>query len=611
MISVKAAFTTTMQYIHQSNTYHAQTMRMFRLYHTSISKIYKHLNHSNNEIRVIRIKPGRWEDNISCRLEVVSLDRFFKPRYDTLSYTWGSSADPKQITVNQQDVAISTNLFTALRALRRKHRTVTIWADALCIDQSNNDEKSTQVALMGRIYKQCRQTWVSLGCPDNAWADGAWSPPSRLPEKLGLLKQFVRRAWRALWHHIVLRRSRASRLGVNHISDALRLMQSTQSDPDVDEPSHQDVNQATSMLTWLATNGYWSRVWIAQEIALSRVDPICLFGKHQVPLLSLDTVFSNWSDGGFLSSPEAQRQRAGWGPTVSQGIARAQEICMLRDEYLSMRLSIRALHLTGSIKLPRILQLASHRHATVPHDYVYGLRSLLPSKDQAALLPDYNLSIRDLYASATRLLLHREYSATLLCAAMGTSPENAHKLPSWSLDFSKPLRLPIGSNSANTNSPHEDPPVDNTSVLHLHGTRLAGSITTSVPYSYLSAELGASPTVATFIQDDIYARDMRMDNAYDEPCSPTPTPDNTHFFMTSNTVLGKCTNSVQPGDELWTFDDDDASVIFVLRPEEDVGGETGQGKRRYKLVGPCAMLRVGESGEDAHAGNVGEDVQIV
>ncbi|KAF2854154.1 hypothetical protein T440DRAFT_442650 [Plenodomus tracheiphilus IPT5] len=334
MILVRALFKETIKRSLRFDTYHGprhhttyeilQSSRLPRLFHTATSEIYGNLDHTKSEIRVLKIEPGRWDDDISCKLKVISLDRLLEPRYDTLSYTWGSSESTSSIIVNGRTIAVSTNLFTALRALRRTSMTATIWADALCIDQKNNSEKSRQVALMGRIYKKGRQTWVSLGCPDE----------------------------------------RATGL-----EDSL------------DDPGQQHQKMAASMLTWIATHEYWSRVWIVQEIALSQKDPICLFGRHQVPLLALDTVFSDWTDGGFLSQAW---QRAGWSPEIGKGVARVEEICLLRDEFLSMW----TLRLTGSMELLRTLQFASYRRASIPHDHIYGLLSLLPANEQQLLEPD-------------------------------------------------------------------------------------------------------------------------------------------------------------------------------------------------------------------------------
>lgn len=499
---------------YQRHCYHPtydpfQLSRTLRLYHSAASKIYGKLDHARNEIRVIRIEPGQWDDDISCRLKVVSLDRLLRPRYDTLSYTWGSSKVTRIINVNKQPINVSTNLFEALRALRRKFQTVTIWADALCIDQTNNFEKSKQVALMGRIYKQGRQTWVSLGSPEEKWADGTWSPGPHLPKNARILKRVIRSIWRLLWHHLVLRRSRQSRLGVNHIFDAFRLMRGAGFGDSLDDAGQQNQKTATAMLTWLVTHDYWSRVWIVQEIALSRKDPICVFGRHQVPLLSLETIVHDWVDGGYSLGtifsdwidrgfPSREPLRVGWSPGVGNGVDRAQETCMLRDEFRS----IWTLWSTGSMRMLRALQIASHRRASVAHDHVYGLRSLLPANEQISLQPDYDISIPELYASATKLLLRNGNSANLLCAAVGTREQPEHELPSWSLDFSKPLRLPVQRISVNE---YQDLNVDNlggSDILRLHGKCLGVKINICLPRSSTSDSIADNPVASTFFCEE-------------------------------------------------------------------------------------------------------------
>jgi hypothetical protein len=62
---------------------------------------------------------------------------------------------------------ITTNLESALRRLRLVQDPRIIWADALCINQQDVDERSTRVALIGRIYEDCREVQIWLGEEDN------------------------------------------------------------------------------------------------------------------------------------------------------------------------------------------------------------------------------------------------------------------------------------------------------------------------------------------------------------------------------------------------------------------------------------------------------------
>jgi hypothetical protein len=80
-----------------------------------------------------------------------------------LSYTWGKAIladieedndDPgieHEIFVDSEPFIITENLYDGLSELR-KDVTGYLWVDALCIDQTNLDERAAQVLLMGDIY---------------------------------------------------------------------------------------------------------------------------------------------------------------------------------------------------------------------------------------------------------------------------------------------------------------------------------------------------------------------------------------------------------------------------------------------------------------------------
>lgn len=147
------------RYHHHATQHFLEMLPAPRSYHVAASDTYGKLNHAKSQIRVVKIEPGRWEDDISCRLKVISLSGFLRARYDTLSFTWGNSENRRTIRVNQQDIDVSANLFMALRALRCRFRTATVWADALCVNQKDDSEKSNQVAMMGEIgYHLVAQT---------------------------------------------------------------------------------------------------------------------------------------------------------------------------------------------------------------------------------------------------------------------------------------------------------------------------------------------------------------------------------------------------------------------------------------------------------------------
>jgi hypothetical protein len=62
---------------------------------------------------------------------------------------------------------VTVNLESALRHLRELYKegedSLVLWVDALCINQEDVGERTSQVQFMGAIYTQCQQVIVYLG----------------------------------------------------------------------------------------------------------------------------------------------------------------------------------------------------------------------------------------------------------------------------------------------------------------------------------------------------------------------------------------------------------------------------------------------------------------
>ena len=87
------------------------------------------------------------------------------PPYHALSYTWGDASSRDTILIDGVLVWITKNLSDFLHAHRSALRDNidTIWIDALCINQSDDDEKTVQLPLMREIYEKAQSTIVWLG----------------------------------------------------------------------------------------------------------------------------------------------------------------------------------------------------------------------------------------------------------------------------------------------------------------------------------------------------------------------------------------------------------------------------------------------------------------
>jgi hypothetical protein len=83
--------------------------------------------------------------------------------YHALSYTWGSSDETTEIVLNGQRLIVRKNLDNALRAMRHPKLGITVWTDAICIDQTNIPERNRHLPLMASIYDTATSVISYLG----------------------------------------------------------------------------------------------------------------------------------------------------------------------------------------------------------------------------------------------------------------------------------------------------------------------------------------------------------------------------------------------------------------------------------------------------------------
>ena len=113
------------------------------------------------EIRLLHILPGELDDPLRGNLVTKDLDAF--PSYQTLSYAWGEPNFTCRIDLDGDELSITPNLDSALRHLRFPDHAVTLWVDAICINQQSIPERNHQVSLMRRIYMGCVECKIYLG----------------------------------------------------------------------------------------------------------------------------------------------------------------------------------------------------------------------------------------------------------------------------------------------------------------------------------------------------------------------------------------------------------------------------------------------------------------
>ena len=121
-----------------------------------------------NEIRLLALHPGTFHDNIKVSLYTASLFSVNLDPYKALSYVWGDQNITETITCNDFPIEITTNLALALRYIRSESHPCTIWADAICINQADLDERNSQVPLMEHIYPKADEVIIWIGEADES-----------------------------------------------------------------------------------------------------------------------------------------------------------------------------------------------------------------------------------------------------------------------------------------------------------------------------------------------------------------------------------------------------------------------------------------------------------
>ena len=126
-----------------------------------------------NQIRLLGLASGERGSCIESKLDTKPIGDV---KYNALSYVWGSPERTHKIICNDQQMAVTANLYLMLSRLREDYGDEKgqcyLWIDALCINQDDTKEKTAQVQRMSSIYKEAKEVMVWLGEEDESTASG-------------------------------------------------------------------------------------------------------------------------------------------------------------------------------------------------------------------------------------------------------------------------------------------------------------------------------------------------------------------------------------------------------------------------------------------------------
>ncbi|KAF7883609.1 uncharacterized protein EAF02_005529 [Botrytis sinoallii] len=404
------------------------------------SSIYSDLNTSRQEIRLLEIIAT--DPSIVCRTRVVSL--LESPTFVALSYQWGNPAMTEEITVNDTTLFVTKSLADALKYVpmhwqemeKRSEgsiRLLLLWADAICINQQDIEEKNHQVPLMKKIYSSAEHTFCSLMSEKSSLIETAIDTINTIC--VGALESGFKKD---IEHQDVKIDWMLNDLELFGTDSKYALFPKRNDDSGLDEWSVCNGNKARTALREFMDLQYWSRAWIYQELVLSK--DLVFFHTSERTFLYVLYFVALWA--GFLKTQTRPRDIDSY---LWKTIIYLSSFNPLKRIEQSRSLNIRKQTLTPQ---NRDLYLALLRSqdligatlkATNPKDHVYALQGLTGSD----IIPDYssNTSVADVYIEfcVKHVEAIRPFNLPLLyflrCAGYANKAPEGPELPSWVPNF--------------------------------------------------------------------------------------------------------------------------------------------------------------------------------
>lgn len=213
--------------------------------------IYSPLLGSTN-FRILHLLPSTDPSSpVLCRLTIEDLTNH-DLQYEAISYTWGTPHPRHIITCNGNPQGIGPSLYSLLLRLRLATEPRALWADAICINQSNDTEKGCQVRLMQRIYLTAARVVIWLGeeLPETGYSAMASTACKAVCRLAG--------AWSRALHKEIMPKP-AYRIGGRQYRLSAREMRDVAPDE----------RKEWAALRALFRREYWERLWVVQEVTSS------------------------------------------------------------------------------------------------------------------------------------------------------------------------------------------------------------------------------------------------------------------------------------------------------------------------------------------------------
>jgi hypothetical protein len=355
--------------------------------------IYQRLE-SNNHIRILILHPSQNRfAPLRCSIKHQEIGSAAE-QYECISYTWGDQIRAHILCCDDGTVfEITVNLHSALSRFRSTSHRRYLWADAVCINQADSEEKSRQIPLMPRIYHYASRVLVWLG----SGKDGE----SETMQSLGRLRK-----------------------SPDSFSFASRYGEGT------DQRVETQTQVADESIIRFFQLPWFSRLWVVQEAALNP-DIMFYCGPSETSWPRLHFAVKSLPDSIWNDIPNRE---------VRKSLQKLGDLWRTRS-YLD--------HTMMKCELFDLLDSFHHLGCKEDKDRVYALAGLASDvqtstelipptayQKKIQLVPDYSLSDGEVFCQVAlqRILSGRAFT-TLAYAGAFRSRNGSRALSSWAPDF--------------------------------------------------------------------------------------------------------------------------------------------------------------------------------
>ncbi|KAI1360583.1 heterokaryon incompatibility protein-domain-containing protein [Xylaria arbuscula] len=243
------------------------------------------------KIRLLTLLPGTRSQPLECSLQTLNpfpqtimhlsdIPNEPSQPYEALSYCWGDSTEKEHVIYDGKALEITSSLAEALRAVRLVDQARVLWADGVCINQSDDNDKGEQVVRMAAIYASAKQVLCWFGNDEGNHAKHTFDLAIRLSQKLA--------------PHLDNKPSSAglsTPTGTTvYIDHALSIAPKFS-----DEELEQELKEGSNLehIRLFFEKPWFSRMWIRQEIGFAS-KALAMCGDSQLDWNALD-YFQTWA----------------------------------------------------------------------------------------------------------------------------------------------------------------------------------------------------------------------------------------------------------------------------------------------------------------------------